>query len=57
LLFEPFDSLRAELELFADAVEGKAPFQVVPEGVLDTVAAFEAVIRSLATGRTVEVGP
>lgn len=57
LMFEPLDSLRSELELFADAVEGKAPFQVMPEGVLDTVAAFEAVIRSLATDRTVEVGP
>lgn len=56
LLFEPFDSLRAELEAFADAVEGKAPFPIAPERMLDTVAAFEAVIRSLETGATVQVG-
>lgn len=55
VLLEPFDSLRAELEIFADAVEGKAPFPIAPERMLDTVAAFEAVVRSLETGAAVPV--
>ncbi len=47
LQFEPADSLRAELEAFADAIDGRAPFPVPPAQMLQTVAAFEAVIRSL----------
>jgi predicted dehydrogenase len=47
---EPADSLRAELEAFADAVEKRAPFPVTPAQMLQTVAAFEAVIRALETG-------
>jgi predicted dehydrogenase len=43
----PVDSLRAELEAFADAVGGRAPFPVTPAQMLDTVAAFEAVVRAL----------
>jgi predicted dehydrogenase len=43
----PVDSLRAELEAFADAVQGRAPFPVTPGQMLETVAAFEAVVRSL----------
>jgi len=45
--FEPADSLRAELEAFADAVEKRAPYPVAPAEMLQTVAAFEAVIRAL----------
>jgi predicted dehydrogenase len=41
------DSLRAELEAFADAVEGRAPFPVAPADMLQTVAAFEAVVGAL----------
>ena len=44
---EPADSLRAELEAFADAVEKRAPFPVAPAQMLQTVAAFEAVVRAL----------
>ena len=43
----PADSLRAELEAFADAVEGRAPFPVTPAQMLDTVAAFESVVDAL----------
>jgi len=43
----PVDSLRAELEAFADAVEGRAAFPVSPAQMLDTVAAFERVIAAL----------
>jgi len=48
LQLEPADSLRAELEAFADAVEKRAPYPVSPAQMLQTVAAFEAVIRALA---------
>lgn len=47
LQLEPADSLRAELEAFADAIEGRAAFPVAPAEMLQTVAAFEAVIRAL----------
>ncbi|MFL6567452.1 MAG: Gfo/Idh/MocA family protein [Burkholderiales bacterium] len=41
------DSLLAELEAFADAAEGRAPFPVTPAQMLDTVAAFESVLEAL----------
>ena len=43
------------LEAFAIAIEGTAPFPVSPEQMLDTVSAFEAVIRSVETGVPVDV--
>jgi len=45
----PADSLRGELEAFADAVTGRAPFPVTTAEMLRTVAAFEAVIGALGT--------
>jgi predicted dehydrogenase len=51
--FEHVDSLRVMLECFADAVEGKAPFPVMPAQMLDVIGAFEAVLASLAQGRPV----
>jgi predicted dehydrogenase len=50
--FAPVDSLRAELEAFADAAAGRAPFPVTPAQMLDTVAAFEAVVDALRVSRT-----
>ncbi|MGC1695722.1 MAG: Gfo/Idh/MocA family oxidoreductase, partial [Pseudolabrys sp.] len=50
---EHVDSLRVLLEAFADAVEGKAPFPVRPEQMLDAIGAFEATITSLAQGKPV----
>src|SRR5205809_6818238 len=41
------DSLRAELEAFADAVEGRADYPIGEEQMLATVTAFEATLRSL----------
>jgi len=50
------DTLRAELEAFADAVAGRAPYPLPYHQMIDTVAAFEAITRSVAEGgRTVEV--
>ncbi len=54
-IFPHVDSLRTLLEAFADAVEGRAPFPVKPEQMLDVIGAFEAVIASLATGASVKL--
>jgi predicted dehydrogenase len=43
----PVDSVFALAECFADAVEGRAPFPVSPQQLIDVTAAFEAVIASL----------
>ena len=48
--FERVDSLRTELEAFADAAEGRAPYPISQEQMLATVSAFEATVRALAEG-------
>lgn len=53
--FEKIDSLRAEFDAFADAVEGRAPYPITPEEMVNTVAAFEGVITSMETGAPVKV--
>jgi predicted dehydrogenase len=50
---EPVDALRVQLEAFADAIEGRAPFPVTPADMLATVTAFDAVIKALDSGVTV----
>ncbi len=52
---EPVDSQLAELEAFADAIEKRAAFPIPPPEMLQTVAAFEAVVRSLETGTMVSL--
>lgn len=50
------DTLRLELEAFADAVEGRAPYPLPYDQMINTVAVFEAITRSVAAGgRTTEV--
>jgi predicted dehydrogenase len=53
--FEHVDSLRTLLEAYADAIEGKAPFPVRPEQMLDVIGAFEATVISLAQGKPVKL--
>ncbi|HEY6242290.1 MAG TPA: Gfo/Idh/MocA family oxidoreductase [Burkholderiales bacterium] len=55
LEMEPVDSQLAELEAFADAIENRAPFPISPSQMLQTVAAFEAVVRSVETGTAVSL--
>jgi predicted dehydrogenase len=45
---EPVDTLRAELEEFADACAGRATFRVAPEEAIHTVAIMEAITASAA---------
>ena len=54
--FPHVDSLLVLVEAFADAVEGKAPFPVTPDQMLDMIGAFEAVVKSAETGKPVAVG-
>lgn len=51
--FEPVDSLSAELDAFADAVAGRAPYPIPTAHMINTVAAFEAVIKSIESGAVV----
>lgn len=51
--FEPVDSLKAEFDAFADAVAGRAPYPIPTSHMVNTVAAFEAVIKSIESGAAV----
>lgn len=55
LTFEPVDALRLELEAFADAAAGGAPYPIPHDQMLDGVAALEATIRSLELNDAVVV--
>jgi len=53
--FEAADALRAELEAYADAAAGVAPYPITPAQMIDTVAAFEAIVQSMASGQPAQV--
>jgi predicted dehydrogenase len=56
LRFETVDSVRANLEAFADAVAGRAPYPISTREMVDVVAAFEAIVKSAgADGRAQDV--
>ena len=47
--YEQVDSLKVLAESFADAVEGRTPFLVPTNQMLDLIGAFEAILASLET--------
>jgi predicted dehydrogenase len=54
--FPPVDSVRVNLEAFADAVAGRAPYPIPTSEMLATVAAFEAIAEAVRSdGRIREV--
>lgn len=53
--FDPADALRSELEAFADAIEGRAPYPISPMQMIDTISALEAVITSMASNAPVTI--
>lgn len=53
--FAKIDSVLAEMDAFADAVAGVAPYPITTGEMVDTIASFEAVIQSIATGNTVKL--
>ena len=56
LTFPPVDSVRMNLEAFADAVAGVGPYPISTTEMLDTVAAFEAITEAAkSAGRLLEV--
>lgn len=54
-LYEHVDPVRTLVEKFADAIEGKARFPITPPQILDMLGAFEAVLKSIETGKPVTV--
>lgn len=56
LTFPPVNSVRVNLEAFAEAVAGRAPYPIPTSQILDTVAAFEAIGEAVkADGRIREL--
>ena len=53
--FPKVDSLLAEIDHFADAVEGRAPYPITPDEIVNTIGAFEAITTSIATGQPVRL--
>jgi predicted dehydrogenase len=51
--FPARDSLLAEFDAFADAVEGRAPYPITPAEMVNTIGAFEAITRSLESSAPV----
>jgi predicted dehydrogenase len=51
----PVDSVRANLEAFAVAVAGVAPYPISQSEMVDAVAAFEAIAKAAASGRAQEL--
>jgi predicted dehydrogenase len=49
IVYPVIDTLRAEIDAFADSVEGKRPFPVPEADVLATLSAFEAALQSMQT--------
>ena len=49
------DSILAEMDAFADAVGGRAPYPITPVEMVNTIAAFEAIIQSMGTGMSVSI--
>jgi predicted dehydrogenase len=50
LSFPPVDSVRVNLEAFAEAVAGGAPYPIPTSEMLDTVAVFEAIVEAAKSG-------
>jgi predicted dehydrogenase len=53
--YDPVEALRIQLEAFADAVEGRAPYPIPSTQMVETVAALEAIVRSMEIGAPVLV--
>lgn len=49
--FEPDNALRANLEAFADAVEGRAAYPIPAAQMVDTIAALEVIVKAIGADR------
>jgi predicted dehydrogenase len=53
--FQKVDSLLTEMDAFADAVSGRAAYPITPAEMVNTIAAFEAIIQSMDSGKPVAI--
>ena len=53
--YPPFDKEKAELEAFAEAVEGTSAYPIPGAEAIHGIAVFEAIVRSIETGETTPV--
>ena len=53
--FEPVNALRANLEAFADAIEGRVECPISTGQMVDVIAALAAIVASVGTGKAVEL--
>jgi predicted dehydrogenase len=53
--YAPASGVAANLEAFADAAEGRAPYSITQDEMIWNIAALEAVIASAASGHRVHV--
>jgi predicted dehydrogenase len=53
--FPKIDSVLAEIDAFADAVAGRAPYPITTAEMVDTIASFEAIIESIRSGEPVRL--
>jgi len=51
--YEPVDSLKEEFDAFADALEGRLDYPIKMPHMVNVVAAFEAIVQSIESGRPV----
>lgn len=51
--FPKVDSIRTEIDAFAEAVTGGSPYPITPAEMVNTIAAFEAIIQSMQTNKPV----
>jgi predicted dehydrogenase len=53
--FPKIDSVLAEIDAFADAVAGIAPYPITTAEMVDTIGSFETIINSIRTGGTIRL--
>jgi len=51
--FPKVDTILAEIDAFADAVAGRNPYPITPAEMVNTIAAFEAIIQSMQTNKPI----
>lgn len=56
ITYPAINAQRAELNAFVDTIAGKCPFPVPEADVLAALSAFEAALKSMASGNAVECG-
>lgn len=49
-LYEPVNTVLGNFEAWADAVEGRAPYDITPAQIIENTRIFEGIVRSAAAG-------